>query len=165
MANQISGKVLILENAVTIPTRTGNTFTKRQIVLDASHYDPMTGQKFENYPAFDFIGNRVNDLDSFKEGDLVTISFALNGRPFEKDGKTIYITSVTGYKIEPYQRQNNGYKPSNSTHPTTTHPTTTPPTNPQAQPHAQNMPQQTSQTFPPNVDENGRPRNEDDLPF
>lgn len=160
MANQISGKVLILENAVTIPTRTGNTFTKRQIVLDASHYDPMTGQKFENYPAFDFIGNRVNDLDSFKEGDLVTISFALNGRPFEKDGKTIYITSVTGYKIEPYQRQNNGYKPSNSTHPTTT-----PPTNPQAQPQAQNMPQQVSQPFPPTVDQNGRPNNEDDLPF
>ena len=152
MANQISGKVLILENAVTVPTRTGNTFTKRQIVLDASHYDPMTGQKFENYLAFDFIGNRVNDLDSFKEGDLVTISFALNGRPFEKDGKTIYITSVTGYKIESYQRQNNGYKPSNSTHPATN-------------PQAQNMPQQVSQPFPPTVDENGRPNNEDDLPF
>lgn len=152
MANQISGKVLILDNAVTVPTRTGNTFTKRQIVLDASHYDPMTGQKFENYPAFDFIGNRVNDLDSFKEGDLVTISFALNGRRFEKDGKTIYINSVTGYKIEPYQRQNNGYKPSNSTHHATNQ-------------QAQNMPQQVSQPFPPTVDENGRPNNEDDLPF
>lgn len=156
MANQISGKVLILENAVTVPTRTGNTFTKRQIVLDASHYDPMTGQKFENYPAFDFIGNRVNDLDSFKEGDLVTISFALNGRPFEKDGKTIYITSVTGYKIEPYQRQNNGYKPSNAALPTATQAVSQ---------QDQSVPQQTSQTFPPNVDENGRLRNEDDLPF
>ena len=101
MANQISGKVLIIDDVITIPTRSGNTFTKRQIVLDASHYDPMTGQKYENYPAFDFVGNIVNELDNFKVGDLVTISFALNGRPFDKDGKTTYFTSVNGYKIEP----------------------------------------------------------------
>lgn len=114
MANQINGKILIIEDAVTIPTRNGNTFTKRQVVLDASHYDPMTGQKFENYPAFDFVGNRVSELDKFKVGDLVTISFALNGRPFEKDGKTTYFTSVNGYKIEPYQRPNSGGQQSNA---------------------------------------------------
>ena len=45
MANQISGKVLFIENTVTVPTKSGGTFTKRQIVLDASHYDQMTGQK------------------------------------------------------------------------------------------------------------------------
>ena len=160
MANQISGKVLILENAVTIPTRTGNTFTKRQIVLDASHYDPMTGQKFENYPAFDFIGNRVNDLDSFNDGDLVTISFALNGRPFEKDGKTIYITSVTGYKIEPYQRQNNSYQQTNGIQPNT--PT---PSIPQSSNGGQCVSQQNAAPFPPQVDESGSTQKEDDLPF
>lgn len=160
MANQISGKIFIIENAVTIPTRNGGTFTKRQIVLDASHYDPMTGQKYENYPAFDFIGDRVNKLDNFNVGDLVTVSFALNGRPFERDGKKMYITSVTGFNIEPYQRQNNGYKPSNAALPTATQAVS-----PQAQQQVQNTPQQVSQPFPPNVDENGRPRNEDDLPF
>ena len=160
MANQISGKVLILENAVTIPTRNGNTFTKRQIVLDASHYDPMTGQKFENYPAFDFIGNRVNDLDGFKEGDLVTISFALNGRPFEKDGKTIYITSVTGYKIEPYQRQNNSYQQTSETR---SNASTL--ASPQPSTGGQGVSQQNAAPFPPQVDESGSPENEDDSPF
>lgn len=155
MANQISGKVLIIENAITIPTRSGSTFTKRQIVLDASHYDQLTGQKYENYPAFDFVGNRVNDLDNFKVGDLVTISFALNGRSFEKDGKTIYITSVTGYKIEPYQRQNNSYQQSNEV---------------QQNVPASSVPQQhtsgqNEQTFPPQVEESGNMKNEDDLPF
>ena len=157
MANQISGKVLIIENAVTIPTKSGNTFTKRQIVLDASHYDPLTGQKYENYPALDFVGNRVNDLDNFKVGDLVTISFALNGRPFEKDGKTIYITSVTGYKIEPYQRQNNGNRQSNGTQ--TNAPALA---SPQPSTGGQGVLQQNNQPF---TDEYGKSVNEDNLPF
>lgn len=156
MANQISGKVLIINDAISIPTRSGNTFTKRQIVLDASHYDPMTGQKFENYPAFDFVGNRVNELDNFKVGDLVTISFALNGRPFDKDGKTIYFTSVTGYKIEPYQRQNGGNQQPNGSQTNNLLPN---------QSSQQTTNRQNEQPFPPQVDDGGVPENEDDLPF
>lgn len=120
----------------------------------------MTGQKYENYPAFDFVGNRVNDLDNFKVGDLVTISFALNGRPFDKEGKIIYITSVTGYKIESYRRQNSGYKPSNAD-PSTVIPSAYP----HAQQQVQNAQQQTSQPFPPNSSEVGRTNDEGNLPF
>lgn len=155
MANQISGKVLIIDDVVSIPTRSGNTFTKRQIVLDASHYDPMTGQKYENYPAFDFVGNRVNELDNFKVGDLVTISFALNGRPFNKDGKTTYFTSVNGYKIEPYQRQNGSNQQSNWNQENSSTP----------QSAQQTTNGQNEQQSPPQVDDGGVPKNEDDLPF
>lgn len=155
MANQISGKVLIIDDIISIPTRSGNTFTKRQIVLDASHYNPMTGQKYENYPTFDFVGNRVNELDNFKVGDLVTISFALNGRPFDKDGKTTYFTSVNGYKIEPYQRLNGSNQQSNGSQTNT-------PTPPSTQ---QTTSGQNEQQFPPQVDDGGVPKNEDDLPF
>lgn len=150
MANQISGKILIIENAVTIPTKAGSTFTKRQIVIDASHYDSMTGQKFENYPSFDFVGNRINDLDNFKVGDFVTISFALTGRPFEKDGKTTYFTSVNGYKIEPYQRQNNGSYPT--------------PASQQANQVPQTAPQQ-NDAVPSQADGEVAKKDEDDLPF
>ena len=114
MANQIRGKVLLIENAVDVQTKNNGIFTKRRIVLDASHYDPMTGQKFENYPAFDFVMRNIPKLDSFKEGDMVTISFALNGRPFDKDGKRDYFTSVVGYDIVPYQRQSGSYQQTNS---------------------------------------------------
>ena len=147
MANQISGKVFFIDNVVEIPTKNNGVFTKRQIVLDASHYDQMTGQKFENYPAFDFVGNRVGELDKFKVGDLVTISFALNGRPFEKDGKTTYFTSVNGYKIEPYQRPNSGGQQSNAGQ--TSAPVISQPT--------QASPQTTEQPLPANGG--------DDLPF
>lgn len=155
MANQISGKVLIIDDIISIHTRSGNTFTKRQIVLDASHYNPMTGQKYENYPAFDFVGNRVNELDNFKVGDLVTISFALNGRPFDKDGKTTYFTSVNGYKIEPYQRSNGSNQQSNGSQTNTPTPPST----------KQTTSGQNEQQFPPQVDDVGVPKNEDDLPF
>lgn len=155
MANQISGKVLIIDDVISIPTRSGNTFTKRQIVLDASHYDPMTGQKFENYPAFDFVGNRVNELDNFKVGDLVTISFALNGRPFDKDGKTTYFTSVNGYKIEPYQRPNGSYQQTNGNQDNSPTPQST----------QQTASGQNEKPFPPKIDDGGVPKNEDDLPF
>lgn len=155
MANQVSGKVLIIDDVISIPTRSGNTFTKRQIVLDASHYDPMTGQKYENYPAFDFIGNRVNELDNFKVGDLVTISFALNGRPFDKDGKTTYFTSVNGYKIEPYQRQNGSSQQTNGNQDSSSTPQST----------QQTASGQNEQPFPPQVDDGSVPKNEDDLPF
>ena len=155
MANQISGKVLIIDDVISIPTRSGNTFSKRQIVLDASHYNPMTGQKYENYPAFDFVGNRVNELDNFKVGDLVTISFALNGRPFDKDGKTTYFTSVNGYKIEPYQRQNGSSQQTNENQDSSSTPQST----------QQTASGQNEQQFPPQVDDGGVPKNEDDLPF
>lgn len=155
MANQISGKVLIIDDVISIPTRSGNTFTKRQIVLDASHYDYTTGQKYENYPAFDFVGNRVNELDNFKVGDLVTISFALNGRPFDKDGKTTYFTSVNGYKIEPYQRPNGSSQQTNGNQDSSSTP----------QSAQQTTNRQDEQQIPPQVDDGGVPKNEDDLPF
>lgn len=159
MVNKISGKVLIIEDAVTIPTRSGNTFTKRQIVLDSSRYDPVTGQKYDNFPSFDFVGNKVNELDGFKIGDLVTISFALNGRPFDKDGKPTYFTSVNGYKIEPYQRPNGSNQQSNGSQTNTP----TPPSTRQDQ-SVQNTSQRNN-SFPPPEHENESPKNNDDLPF
>ena len=151
MANQISGKILLIENAVDVPTKNNGVFTKRRIVLDASHYDPMTGQKFENYPVFDFVMRNVPKLDSFKVGDMVTISFALNGRPFEKDGKKDYFTSVVEYDIVPYQRQNGNYQQSSNSQPATS----------QGVQNSTNEQSQSQQGEQSNV----TPQNEDDLPF
>lgn len=151
MANQISGKILLIENAVDVQTKNNGIFTKRRIVLDASHYDPMTGQKFENYPAFDFVMRNIPKLDSFKEGDMVTISFALNGRPFDKEGKRDYFTSVVGYDIVPYQRQSGSYQQTNSGQPATSQGV-------QNSTNEQSKSQQGEQS-------NVTPQNEDDLPF
>lgn len=103
MANTISGKIMVIGQIESIPYQ-GNVFNKRELVLDASHYDPMTGDKFENYPRLEFTGKHVNDLDGFQVGQLVTVSFALSGRRNEKNGIVSYFTNIQGYKVEPFQR-------------------------------------------------------------
>ena len=129
-------------------------FSKREVVLDCSRFDSMTGDKMENYPKFEFTGKHVDDLNNYQVGQFVTVSFVLSGRKVEKEGKTSYFTNITAYKIEPYQRYNSGAQ--------------------QAQPYtppqlaAQSRQPQTAAPqpapFPPDVDEQGNPA-KDDLPF
>lgn len=107
MANTITGRVFVIEDAVTIPSKTGgNAFVKRSLVLDCSRFDQFTGQQYENYPQIEFVGNNVTLLDGFKTGDLVTVTFSLAGRKTVKDGNTRFYTNITGYKIEPFISQN-----------------------------------------------------------
>lgn len=102
MANQITGRVFSIGQTQSIQTKNGNPFTKREIVLDASKYDMYTGEKgFENYPMFEFTGEKCKDLDGYQVGQVVTISFDLQGGFYDdKDGVKKNITKVRGYKIE-----------------------------------------------------------------
>lgn len=99
--NTITGKVHLVMPTETIPTKKDptKTFSKRTIVLDCT----WTGDKgtFENFPAFEFTGERCSLLDSIKTGQQVTISFDLQGNKFVgNDGKERYFTSVRGFKID-----------------------------------------------------------------
>lgn len=102
MANQITGRVFSIGQTQSIQTKNGNPFTKREIVLDASKYDMYTGEKgFENYPMFEFTGEKCKDLDGYQVGQVVTISFDIQGGFYDdKDGIKKNITKVRGYKIE-----------------------------------------------------------------
>lgn len=163
MKNQQTGKILIIGNTYQVPSTTpgAQPLYKRELVLDASRFDSITGQKFENYPKFEFINQKCNLLDQFQVGQLVTVSFALSGRKTEKDGQVNYFTNVTGYEIVPYQRM--GQQTQTVQQPQQPAPMQSaapfPPTAPTgAQPQ---------QPFPPAVDEDGNPigENADDLPF
>lgn len=153
MANTITGRILLIGELENIPYQDG-VFHKREVVLDCSRFDTMTGEKNENYPKFEFTGKHVDDLNNYQVGQFVTVSFVLSGRMVEKDGKTSYFTNITAYKIEPYQRYNSGAQQAQPY---------TPP-----QPAAQSCQPQTAAPqpapFPPDVDEQGNPA-KDDLPF
>ena len=105
MANTITGKVLLIGQTEAIPYQ-DKVFYKREWVLDASRFDQYSGQKFENYPKLEFVGNNCSQLDQFQIGQLVTVSFVLSGRKVEKDGNVNYFTNASGYNIEHYVRQN-----------------------------------------------------------
>ena len=102
MANQITGKLFSIGSTQTIQSKNGNQFTKRDVVLDTTRYDPYTGERgFENYPMFEFTGEKCKDLDGYQVGQVVTISFDLQGGFFDgEDGTKKNFTKVRGYKIE-----------------------------------------------------------------
>ena len=108
MANQITGKVLYIYPSQTIPSKDGSkTFTKRSIILDCTRYDQYTGERgIENTPEFEFFGDRCVELDNYQVGQIVTISFDVQGSRYKnKDGKEQIFTRVQPFKIELRQTQ------------------------------------------------------------
>lgn len=106
MANTVTGKIFSIGSTQTIPSKNGGQpFYKRDIVLDATRFDPYTGERgFENYPMFEFNGEKCKDLDGYQVGQVVTISFELQGSFFDaSDGTKKNFTRVRGYKIEAKQ--------------------------------------------------------------
>lgn len=171
MAFQISGIIQHIGNTESIPYQ-DKVFKKRELVLDCSYRNQFTGQiERANYPKFEFTGNHVDDLNGFNIGDIVTVSFSLNGSRSEKDGQVRYFTNVQGYKIEKYQsrynQQQDGNQPTqavNDNQPTTTQGTGQMTAQQAAMEYARAA---SASNFPPAVDANRNPIqvNNDDLPF
>ena len=136
MANQITGKVLHIYPAETITGKSGNGITKRAILIDCTRFDPYTGERgFENTPLLEFIGEKCNELNNFQPGQVVTITFDIQGTKYiNKDGVENIFTRVQPYKIELKQIRQQP-----------------------VQPQYQQPAQQPEQQFPPRVDRNGLP--------
>lgn len=148
MSNQITGRLTAIGQTVQIPSKNGgNPFLKREFLLDATTHDPYTGERsqYENILPLEVSGDKCAELDNFRVGDVITVSFALQGREWtNQDGQVKRMVSVRCYKLEarkPVQQQQT------------------------VQPVQQPSPQSTPiyQQFPPRVDANGNPK--DDLPF
>lgn len=82
MANQITGRIIQIEQTVQITSKNGGaTFTKREFILDATTYDPYTGERseYENIIPLEFSGDKCTELDRFNQGDVVTVSLSYKG--------------------------------------------------------------------------------------
>ena len=98
MANTVVGRILKIGSTTNVSKQ--KEFLKRELVLDCSRYDEFSGEKRENYVALTFTQKRCEELNGFQAGELVEVSFILNGRKYDKDGQTRFITDIMGYKIE-----------------------------------------------------------------
>ena len=107
MANQITGRVLNIGNPVQIPSKSGgNPLVKREFLLDATPYDPYTGErsKYDNILPLELIGDKCAELDHVNINDVVTVSFALQGREWTtQEGQLRRMVSVRCYKLESRQ--------------------------------------------------------------
>ncbi|MGM9685601.1 MAG: DUF3127 domain-containing protein [Bacteroidaceae bacterium] len=113
MANTIKGKILQITQPVDV-SKTGNPFYKCELILDASRYDGFTGEKRENYPSITFTSKNCEKLNGFRAGDMVEVSFILQGRPYQRDGVTKYITDVVGYSVAYLENRRSDSAPAQS---------------------------------------------------
>lgn len=146
MSNQITGRLIEIGQTVQIPSKNGgNPFLKREFLLDATTHDPYTGERnqYENILPLELAGDKCSELDNYRVGDVLTVSFALQGRSWtNQDGELKRMASIRCYKLEerrPAVQQ------------------------PLPQPASASYPPTMAQAFPPQVDANGNPK--DDLPF
>lgn len=100
MANQLTGKILhIFPTQEFLSKTNGKPFRKREIVLDCARFDPYTGERgYDNTPVFEFTADRCELLDQFQVGQVVTISFDIQGAKSPNSDR--YFNSVRGYRIE-----------------------------------------------------------------
>jgi|WetSurMetagenome_2_1015567.scaffolds.fasta_scaffold94320_2 single-strand DNA-binding protein len=110
MSNQIIGKIIKIGKTQEIASqKTGNVFYKRDLVLDATKHDLYTGERgFENFPSFEFTGQHCDELDNFQVGQIVIVSFDIQGNKYidKQTNQERYFNSVRGYKIELKQLAN-----------------------------------------------------------
>lgn len=147
MSNQITGRLVYIGQPQEIPSKNGgNPFVKREFILDATTHDPYTGERsqYENILPLEVSGDKCAELDQFKIGDVITVSFALQGREWtNQDGQVKRMVSIRCYKLEVRRPT---FQPSQAS---------------VQQSAYQSAPE--PQPFPPAVDANGNPK--DDLPF
>lgn len=155
MANQVTGRIIEIGQTVQIPSKTGgNSFTKREFVLDATTHDPYTGERseYENILPLEFSGDKCTELDRFISGDVVTVSFVLQGRSWtNQDGELKRMASIRCYKIEA-----RGHAPQSTQPASVQQPVQQPQQN-------QGGYQNRAPDFPPPFDANDNAK--DDLPF
>lgn len=154
MNNQITGRLAAIGQTVQIPSKTGGSpFLKREFLLDATTYDQWTGERsqYENIVPLEVSGDKCAELDNFNVGDIITVSFALQGREWtNQDGQTKRMVSIRCYKIERRNQPGQVAVPQQAAH------------QPQPAPQYQASP---TPSFPPSVDAYGNPQMKDDLPF
>ena len=115
MANFIIGQILSIGEAQNLTSQnTGNSFTKRSLIISVRRFDPNTGEPvndYENTPEFSFIGDKCRDLDQFKVGQNVAVYFDIVGRKYTPQGGTEkIINDIRPYKIELYGRAANEHQ-------------------------------------------------------
>ena len=103
MANQITGKIHAIAPTRQIASKNGGQpFFRREVILDCSTYDRYNGNLRQNFLPIEFGGNHCSDLDQYRVGDMVCISYDLQGNLYQdkQTGEPKCFSHIVGWKIE-----------------------------------------------------------------
>lgn len=108
MSYKITGRIISLEDTQTLQSqKSGVIYTKRDMVINVRLFDRHTGEMSDettNTPKFTFFGDKAAELDRFSINDIVTVSFDIYGRSYDKNGKIEYYTEVRPIKVELFNK-------------------------------------------------------------
>ena len=105
------GRIIAVDQQQSVASKSdpAKTFPRRQVYMDCSRYDSITGEQLsENQPLLEFGGKGLDMLNALcqqglKQGDLVAVKFVVQGNSYkDKDGKTKNYTGIRPYAIERY---------------------------------------------------------------
>lgn len=95
MANNITGKVIWLEQVKPINAKSGKTYYKVEFAIARNVFDRDTGEKTCDYndtPLLRYLSENSAEVSSIAMGDEVKVTYELRGRSYDKDGVKQYIT-------------------------------------------------------------------------
>ncbi|QHL86250.1 DUF3127 domain-containing protein [Nibribacter ruber] len=75
-------------------TQVSEKFRKREFVLE------IPDGSYTQYAKFQLTQDKCNILDNYKTGDEVKVAFNLSGKPFTKNGTTMYFTNLQAWRVE-----------------------------------------------------------------
>ncbi|WP_297762505.1 DUF3127 domain-containing protein [uncultured Muriicola sp.] len=88
---EIQGKVKMIDETKTYGSK---GFRKRELVVTTEEQYPQTIM-------IEFVQDKTDLLDTFKEGDTVKVSINIRGREWvNPQGETKYFNSIQGWRIE-----------------------------------------------------------------
>jgi hypothetical protein len=88
---ELQGKIKMIDETKTFGS---NGFRKREVVV-------TTEEQYPQHIMVEFVQDKTDLLNSYKEGDAVKISINLRGREWTNpQGETKYFNSIQGWRIE-----------------------------------------------------------------
>ncbi len=99
---ELEGKIKMIDETKTFGS---NGFRKREVVI-------TTEEQYPQHLLIEFVQDKTNLLDNFREGQAVKISINLRGREWTNpQGEVKYFNSIQGWRIENLQESEGGTMP------------------------------------------------------
>lgn len=96
---EIEGTIKLIDETKTYGS---NGFRKREMVI-------TTQEQYPQDLLIEFVQDKTNLLDNYKEGQPVKVSINLRGREWTNpQGETKYFNSIQGWRIENLQAETSG---------------------------------------------------------
>ena len=103
MTYTIKGKVLNILPPQHGVSKFGKNWEKQDILLTTIKFDSNTGQEIDNLRnilKFSFFGERMALLEGLQPGEKVTVTFDIQGKVIESNGRQNHMTELLPLKIE-----------------------------------------------------------------